>query len=68
MNCKGDSGCSTDSLEPGDEGRSKGKVAAVAKAFRAANAIVVFGFPLLVGTAALIAYGAHKVCKRMIRN
>lgn len=47
---------------PGEE---SGKLATAAKVFRAATAIVVFGIPLLVGTVAVVGYGAHEVYKRL---
>jgi hypothetical protein len=35
------------------------------KAFRAITAIVVFGIPLVTGTAAVVGYGAYKAYKRV---
>ncbi|HVN25297.1 MAG TPA: hypothetical protein VMT71_15090 [Syntrophorhabdales bacterium] len=68
MNCGDENGRKPDSLKQGDTEKEKGKLATVAKAFRAVNAIVVFGIPLLAGTAALLGYGVHKAYKRMTRR
>jgi hypothetical protein len=59
----GDS-CSLDE-PPGRQGKGSGKISTAAKAFRAITAIVVFGVPLVAGTAALLSYGAHKAYKRI---
>jgi hypothetical protein len=50
---------------PGRQGKGSGKISTAAKAFRAITAIVVFGVPLVAGTAALIGYGVHKAYKRI---
>jgi hypothetical protein len=47
------------------QGKESGKISTAAKAFRAITAIVVFGVPLVTGTAALIGYGVHKAYKRI---
>jgi hypothetical protein len=49
----------------GRQGKGSGKISTVAKAFRAITAIVVFGVPLVAGTAALLSYGVHKAYKRI---
>jgi hypothetical protein len=56
--------CSLDEL-PGRQGKGSGKISTAAKAFRAITAIVVFGVPLVAGTAALIGYGIHRAFKRI---
>ena len=48
-----------------DDGR---RFSTAAKAFRAVNAVVVFGIPLLVGTAALAGYGVRAIYKRVARR
>ena len=59
-------GDSRRSGEPfGQHGKESGKISTAAKAFRAITAIVVFGVPLVAGTAALISYGVHKAFKRI---
>jgi hypothetical protein len=50
---------------PGRQGKGSGKISTAAKAFRAITAIVVFGVPLVAGTAALLSYGVHKAYKRI---
>ncbi|MBP1734428.1 MAG: hypothetical protein H6Q53_715 [Deltaproteobacteria bacterium] len=51
---------------PASEQKNKsGKITAAAKAFRAMTAVVVFGIPLVAGTAALLSYGIHKAYKRI---
>jgi hypothetical protein len=49
----------------GGQGEAPGKIAAAAKAFRAITAIVVFGIPLVTGTATLLGYGVYKAYKRI---
>ena len=49
----------------GRQGKGLGKISTVAKVFRAITAIVVFGVPLVAGTAALLSYGVHKAYKRI---
>ena len=49
----------------GRQGKGSGKISTAAKAFRAITAIVVFGVPLVAGTAALLSYGVHKAYKRI---
>ncbi len=52
----------TGQVETDDDGEKKaGKLDTAAKVVRAATAIVVFGIPLAVGTAALVGYGACKL-------
>jgi hypothetical protein len=41
------------------------KIATAAKAFRAVTAVVVFGIPLITGTATLLGYGVYKAYKRI---
>jgi hypothetical protein len=50
---------------PSRQGKGSGKISTAAKAFRAITAIVVFGVPLVAGTAALLSYGVHKAYKRI---
>ena len=53
-------------VEPaGEPGRASGKIATAAKAIRAITAIVVFGVPLVTGTATLLGYGVYKAYKRV---
>jgi len=60
------SGDSCSLEEPsGRQEKGSGKISTAAKAFRAITAIVVFGVPLVAGTAALIGYGVHKAYKRI---
>lgn len=56
---------SIDASGPSADGREKrrDRSAPMAKAFRAATAVVVFGVPLLVGTAAVLGYGVYKAYK-----
>ncbi|MCX5814259.1 MAG: hypothetical protein NT178_17205 [Proteobacteria bacterium] len=39
----------------------------VIKAIRAASAIIVFGIPLITGTALMIGYGAYNIYKKIKR-
>jgi hypothetical protein len=51
---------------PASEQRNRsGKITTAAKAFRAITAVVVFGIPLVAGTAALLSSGVHKAYKRI---
>jgi hypothetical protein len=58
-----------DSRRPGEpvsgQGKASGKIANATKAIRAITAIVVFGVPLVTGTATLLGYGVYKAYKRM---
>lgn len=47
------------------EGKVPKKIPAAAKVIRATFAIVVFGVPLITGTAALLGYGVHKAYERL---
>ena len=47
------------------QGKGSKRIAPAAKAIRAITAIVVFGIPLVTGTAALLGYGVCKAYKRM---
>jgi hypothetical protein len=64
--------CSTDCHRSsgGADGQGKGskKIATAAKAIRAISAIVVFGVPLVIGTAALVGCGVYTAYKRMTRR
>jgi hypothetical protein len=69
MDRKDDYKCSVDrhkSDEPAN-GRGKGskRIATVTKAVRAITTIVVFGVPLVIGTATLLGYGVYEAYKRM---
>jgi hypothetical protein len=69
MDHKDDHKYSSDSRRPGEpaegQGKAPGKIATAAKAFRAVTAIVVFGIPLVTGTATLLGYGVYKAYKRI---
>ena len=57
---------SADSRKPGEPASGQGEgLGRLAKAFRAITAIVVFGIPLVTGTAAVLGYGVYKAYKRM---
>jgi hypothetical protein len=60
---------SADSRRPsepaGGQGMASGKIATATKAIRAITAIVVFGVPLVTGTATLLGYGIYKAYKRI---
>jgi len=45
--------------------RESGRVSPAAKAFRAVTAVVVFGIPLVTGTAAILSYVVRTAYKRM---
>jgi hypothetical protein len=47
------------------QGKGSKKIATAAKAVRAITAIIVFGVPLITGTATLLGYGVYKAYKRM---
>ena len=52
--------------EPGSgQEKVSGKIATATKVIRAVTAIVVFGVPLVTGTATLLGYGAYKAYKRI---
>ncbi|HME42056.1 MAG TPA: hypothetical protein VKF36_03135 [Syntrophorhabdales bacterium] len=52
--------------EPGSgQEKASGKIATATKAIRAITAIVVFGVPLVTGTATLLGYGVYKAYKRI---
>jgi hypothetical protein len=67
MDHKDDYNCSAGRHRPGEcaNGLEKGskKIATAAKAIRAITAIVVFGVPLVTGTATLLGYGVYKAYK-----
>jgi len=48
-------------------GREKrwGKIATATKVARAITAIVLFGIPVVTGTAVLLGYGVHKLYERI---
>ncbi len=50
---------------PADAERRTHKIEAAGKAFRALTAIVVFGIPLVTGTATLVGYGIYRAYRRM---
>ena len=50
----------------GDKGRA-GRLT-VTTAIRAATAIIVFGIPLVVGTATVVGCGVYKAYKRLTRS
>ena len=43
----------------------RGKIATATKVVRAITAIVVFGIPVVTGTALLLGYGVHKLYERI---
>jgi hypothetical protein len=45
--------------------KESGEVVAVAKAFRAITAVVVFAIPLVAGAATVLGYGAYKAYRRI---
>ena len=47
------------------QGKRRGKIATATKVVRAVTAIVVFGIPVVTGTAVLIGYGVHKLYQRI---
>jgi hypothetical protein len=47
------------------QGKASGKIGTAAKLIRAVTSIVVFGVPLVTGTAALLGYGIYKAYKRI---
>jgi hypothetical protein len=49
----------------GGQGEGSGIIVTATKAIRAVTAIVVFGVPLVAGTAALLGYGVYKTYKRL---
>jgi hypothetical protein len=65
---RNDDNCSADSPRSGEsaggQGKGSGIIATATKAIRAVTAIVVFGVPLVAGTAALLGYGIYKTFKR----
>ncbi len=69
MDHRADYKYSADSRRPGEpasgQGKASGTIATAAKAFRAITAIVVFGIPLVTGTATLLGYGVYKAYKRI---
>ena len=67
MNKEDDCACSANERAPGEPAgaQSSTKIATAAKIFRATTAIVVFGIPLVTGTATLVGYGLYKAYKRI---
>jgi len=49
----------------GAQGKASEKIATAAKMVRATTAILVFGIPLVTGTATLVGYGLYKTYKRI---
>ena len=47
------------------QGKRWGKIATATKVVRAITAIVVFGIPVVTGTAVLLGYGVHKLYERI---
>jgi hypothetical protein len=60
---------STDSNRPSQsargQGKESGRITTAARVFRAVTAIVVFGIPLIAGSATLLGYGFYKAYKRV---
>ncbi len=69
MDHRDDDRYSADSRRPGEpasgQEEASGKIGTAAKAIRAITAIVVFGIPLVTGTATLLGYGVYKAYKRI---
>lgn len=69
MDHRDDDQYSPDSRRPGEsargQGKASGKIATAAKVIRAVTSIVVFGVPLVTGTATLLGYGIYKAYKRI---
>ena len=69
MDHRAENNHSADTRRPGEpagaQEKASGKIATAAKAFRAITAIVVFGVPLVTGTATLLGYGIYKAYKRI---
>ena len=69
MDHRDDYKCSVDRHRSGEpangQGKGSKKIATATKAIRAITAIVVFGVPLVTGTATLLGYGIHKAYRRM---
>jgi hypothetical protein len=69
MDRRDDHTCSADNRGSAERasGQRKGskKVATAVKAVRAITAIVVFGVPLITGTATLLGYGVYNAYKRL---
>jgi hypothetical protein len=69
MDQRDDCTCNADnhgSSEPvGTQEKGSGKIAFAAKIVRATTAIIVFGIPLVTGTATLVGYGLYKAYKRI---
>jgi hypothetical protein len=61
--------CNADKHGPGEpagaQEKGSGKLATAAKIVRATTAIIVFGIPLITGTATLVGYGLYKAYKRI---
>ncbi|MCX5816653.1 MAG: hypothetical protein NTX75_10520 [Proteobacteria bacterium] len=47
--------------------KKSGKIAAAATAIKAVSTIIIFGVPLIVGTATILGYGAYKAFKKLKR-
>jgi hypothetical protein len=69
MDHRDDYGYAADGRRTGEpasgQGKASGKIATVTKVIRAITAIVVFGVPLVTGTATLVGYGIYKAYKRI---
>jgi hypothetical protein len=64
MDHRDDYNYSADSPRHGEpvsgQGKASGKIATTTKTMRAITAIVVFGVPLVTGTATLLGYGIYR--------
>jgi hypothetical protein len=69
MEHKDDDNCPADTRkydEPTSrQGKRWGKIVTATKVVRAITAIVVFGIPVVTGTAILLGYGVHKLYERV---
>lgn len=69
MEQRDDSRRSENRHKSGEPAKGQGKeprnIAKAAKAIRAITSIVVFGIPLVTGTATLLGYGVYKAYKRI---
>ena len=66
MDRRDDNEGSAGARKPGELGGGQGGgPGTLEKAVRAITAIVVFGIPLVTGTAAVLGYGVYKAYKRM---
>ena len=63
--CTGDAENGGSGEAAGAQGKGSGKIATASKIIRATTAIIVFGIPLVTGTATLVGYGLYRAYKRI---